>query len=79
LPRARTIELTCHGDRPYNLQQFEISTLTSLSLKSYSKHWTLDELKAAFSYFPNLVDMVLELKGLADFDEEVIKRSFIPF
>jgi hypothetical protein len=32
----------------------------------------LDELKAAFSYFPNLVDMVLELKGLADFDEKVI-------
>jgi hypothetical protein len=56
---------------------FEVVTLESLRLDCSQNVWTMDELKAVFSFFPNLTYLFLVLGGLAsDFDEPVTIKSF---
>ncbi len=55
---------------------FEVGTLETLKLDWDQQFWTMDELKAVFSFFPNLTFLKLELAGLAnDFDEPVTIKS----
>ncbi len=72
MPRAKIVDM-CISNLSFNLQPFELESLTNLKVESYNK-WTMDELKAAFAFFPNLTDLSLEIDGLADdFSEQVAK------
>jgi hypothetical protein len=76
LPRAKEVSLTCALYEGFNLQPFELASLTTLKLNCNSNNWTLEELQAVFKFFPNLVNLFLELRGLADdFDEQVTMES----
>jgi hypothetical protein len=71
MPNVTEAELTCDGYASFNLQPFESLNLTKLQLDCSSQDWTLNELMAVFSFFPNLKVLGLKLKGLADFMEKV--------
>jgi hypothetical protein len=59
-----------------DFQRFENGTLETLKLDWGQSIWTMNELKAVFSFFPNLTFLKLELGGLAsDFDEPVTIKS----
>jgi hypothetical protein len=72
MPRAKIVDM-CIIHPGLNLQPFELESLTNLKVKDHKK-WTMDELKAAFAFFPNLTDLSLDIGGLADdFSEQVAK------
>jgi hypothetical protein len=72
LPRVKNITLnSCRGEDFINLQPFELLSLTTLKLKCRYLNWTLGELQAVFTFFPNLVELLLELRGFANFEEQV--------
>ena len=72
MPNVNEAELTSDGYASFNLQPpFESLNLAELQLDCSRQDWTLSELKAVFSFFPNLKELGLELKGLADFREKV--------
>jgi hypothetical protein len=66
LPHAKSVYLTCYNKIDLQiLQPFEHQSLTKLNLTCLYK-WTFAELKAVFSYFPNLTELFLVLPGLGD-------------
>jgi hypothetical protein len=72
MPRAKIVDMLI-GYPSFNLQPFELENLTHLKVKDHNK-WTMDELKAAFAFFPNLTDLSLDIIDLADdFSEQVAK------
>jgi hypothetical protein len=72
MPNVTEAELTSDGYASFNLQPpFESLNLAELQLDCSRQDWTLSELKAVFSFFPNLKELGLKLKGLADFREKV--------
>jgi hypothetical protein len=85
MPKAKFVFLTCSEyEVSGDFMPFEIATLDGLRLICDENCWTMDELKAVFSFFPNLTYLQLELGGLAsDFDEPVtiktIKSCFLTF
>jgi hypothetical protein len=78
LPRAKHITFNiCRGEDFINLQPFELLSLTTLKLKCPYLNWTLEELQAVFTFFPNLVELHLELRGFKNnFDEQVTQKKF---
>lgn len=72
MPRAKIVDMRI-GYPSFNLQPFELENLTNLKMETGNK-WTMDELKAAFAFFPNLTDLSLDIIDLADdFSEQVAK------
>ena len=72
LPCAKVVEMTSSRYTDFNLQPFELQSLTDLNLDCYQNKWTLGELKAAFAFFPNLSKLFLKLRGLKnDYNEQV--------
>jgi hypothetical protein len=72
LPLAKDIDLTCYNYPAFDLQPFELQSLTKLRLSCRSSLWSLDELTAVFSSFPNLEELSLTVGRLADdFNETV--------
>jgi hypothetical protein len=72
MPRVKVVDLSCRLYTNFELQAFELNSLTDLKLDCSFNLWTLDELKAVFSFFPNLIDLFLKLRGLTDnYDEQV--------
>jgi hypothetical protein len=66
LPHAKSVYLTCYNKIDLQLlQPFEHQSLTKLNLTCLYK-WTFSELKAVFSFFPNLIELYLTLPGLGD-------------
>jgi hypothetical protein len=51
--------------------------LTELKLSCTSNDWTFDELKAAFTFFPNMTSLALKVRSLSgDFNEQVTWPTF---
>jgi hypothetical protein len=73
LQQAKFVECHCSYAIPdFDLQPFELKSLTNLKLICPKTHWSMAELKAVFTFFPNLIDLDLTIKGLADdYDEQV--------
>ena len=72
LPRVKTIDLECYPYMPLNLPPFELQSLTKLKLNCPDNMWTPNELKAVFTYFPNISDLFLGIYGLDEnYDEQV--------
>ncbi len=72
LPKAKDIDLTCYNYPAFDLQPFELQSLTKLKLSCRSSLWSLGELTAVFSSFPNLEELYLTVGRLADdFNETV--------
>ncbi len=65
LPHAKSVDLTCCNNIDLQFQPFEHQSLTKLILTCLYK-WTFAELKAVFSFFPNLIELYLTLPGLGD-------------
>jgi hypothetical protein len=72
LPLAKDLDLICNDYPAFDLQPFELQSLTKLKLSCPSSLWSLDELTAVFSSFPNLEKLYLTVGRLADdFNETV--------
>lgn len=75
LQQAKFVEYNCLyavAVADFDLQPFELKSLTNLKLTSHKVNWSMAELKAVFTFFPNLTDLDLTIKGLADdYDEQV--------
>jgi hypothetical protein len=70
---AKDIDLTCYNYPAFDLQPFELQSLTKLKLSCRSSLWSMAELTAVFSSFPNLEELSLTVGRLADdFNETVI-------
>jgi hypothetical protein len=71
LPNIQDLELKCYRC-DFNGQPFEHQSLTRLKINLGRNLLSFAELKAVFSFFPNLVEVSLEIGGLQnDFNEEV--------
>ncbi len=73
LQQAKFVEYHCsYVFADFALQPFELKSLTNLKLICHKANWTMAELKAAFTFFPNLTDLSLAIIGVADnYDEQV--------
>jgi len=85
LQQAKFVEfLVClYAVADFDLQPFELKSLTNLKLICHKVNWSMAELKAAFTFFPNLTDLSLAISGVADdYDEQVptlTNKSFFLF
>ncbi len=84
LQQAKFVECLCSYAFPdFALQPFELKSLTNLKLICHTANWSMAELMAAFTFFPNLTDLSLVISGVADdYDEQVpneTKKSSILF
>ena len=73
LQQAKFVEYHCsYVFADFALQPFELKSLTNLKLICHKVNWSMAELKAAFTFFPNLTDLSLAISGVADdYDEQV--------
>ena len=76
LPKAVDVELECQDPSAsdFNLEPFELLSLKRLCLDCAFDFWSMDELKAVLTFFPNLTELELKMRGLADYDEPVISK-----
>lgn len=65
LVSAQKADFTCYEySDEYQLVPFENPNLRSLTVECPDNDWSFEEFKAAFSYFPNLTELVLRIRGL---------------
>jgi hypothetical protein len=77
LPQAKIVNLLSFRYEPFRLVPFECRNLTELKLSCTSNDWTFDELKAAFTFFPNMTSLALKVRSLSgDFNEQVTWPTF---
>jgi hypothetical protein len=76
LPKAVDVELECENPSAsdFILEPFELLSLKRLCLDCAFDFWSMDELKAVFTFFPNLTELEFKMRGLADYDEPVISK-----
>ncbi len=81
LQQAKFVECHCAYAIPdFDLQPFELKSLTNLKLICHEANWSMAELKAAFTFFPNLTDLSLVISGVADnYDEQVPNGTIASF
>jgi hypothetical protein len=77
LPEAKMVNIFSFDHEPFRLVPFECRNLTDLELTCLSNDWTFDELKAAFTFFPNMTSLALKVRSLSgDFSEQVNWPTF---
>ena len=72
-PRVVTLALRCNRYEAVGMTELELEVATLKDLALHSTNvWTEEELRAVFTFFPNLEVLDLAVQGLANvFDEQV--------